>query len=229
MGEVWGWCLCWSSKPVGLHSRGLVGSIPIFSRRNRVTRLIGEPWSTLLQLQKSEVTMRFCLGWLVVTLVAVLAVSSAEAQPMMSAGPMHPIRVNKCDPQFRTNAYPGYVAGYYPRLTPWGWVDVYGYRYMQPPPTTTAHLGIDYVNITNKVMSTIEFGLLARGTLVAEVRDVGTFSPGAEIKHEFGISPNVFPLGTGLSRCVPLRITFSDGTKWRNPHLPAIQRTVLYP
>ena len=56
---------------------------------------------------------------------------------------------------------------------------------------------------------------------MAEVRDVGTFSPGAEIKHKFGISTNVFPLQTGLPQCVPLGIQFEDGTKWRNPALPA--------
>ena len=53
--------------------------------------------------------------------------------------------------------------------------------------------------------------------MVAEVRDVGTFSPGAEIKHQFGLSPNVFPLGTSIVECVPLKITFVDGSKWKNP------------
>jgi hypothetical protein len=176
--------------------------------------------------------MRFRLSVLMVAIVAAAFASSAQAQPNSMTNtmmqPMHPIKINACNPQLNTNVYPGYVAGYYPRITPWGWVDVYGYRYVQPPMSGTAHLGIDYVNVTNKVMSEIEFGLLANRNLVAEVKDVGTFSPNAEIKHEFGISPNVFPLGTGLPRCVPLRITFADGTKWRNPHLPAIQRS-LYP
>ena len=89
-------------------------------------------------------------------------------------------------------------------------------------------LGIDYTNKTQKVMREIEFGLIANGNLVAEVKDVGTFSPGIEIKHEFGISHNVFPLQTGLARCVPLRIKFADGTKWRNPRLPAKPRRQMY-
>ncbi len=168
----------------------------------------------------------FLLG---VIIAALACISPAAAQPngMSNAmAPWHPIKVNSCNPQLNTNAYPGYVAGYYPRLGPYGWYDVYGVRYVQPVMSGSAHLGIDYVNATQKVMSSIEFGLLARGSLVAEVRDVGTFSPGAEIKHEFGISTNVFPLGTGLPVCVPLRITFADGTKWRNPHLPAIQRSI---
>ncbi|HXW50876.1 MAG TPA: hypothetical protein VEJ41_02700 [Candidatus Acidoferrales bacterium] len=171
--------------------------------------------------------MRFRLAMIAAVVVALASLSPVVAQPMggMMMGP-RPINVNKCNPQLNTNAYPGYVAGYYPRVGPYGWYDVYGVRYVQPVMTGSAHLGIDYVNATSKVMSAIEFGLLARGSLVAEVKDVGTFSPGVEIKHEFGISTNVFPLGTGLPVCVPLRIKFADGSMWRNPHLPAIQRSI---
>jgi hypothetical protein len=112
-------------------------------------------------------------------------------------------------------AYWGGARGY------WGWPDVYGGSFYQPPVTTTKpELGIDYVNIAHKTMHMIEFGLIANGILRAEVRDVGTFSPGAEIKHSFGISANVFPIQTGLPQCIPLHIEFADGSKWRNPKLP---------
>ena len=118
----------------------------------------------------------------------------------------------------------GWVPAYYPPA-PYYWPSVYGYRYYQPPVRTqNPTLAIDYSNATDKVMKQIEFGLIAGGRLVAEVKDVGTFSPGAEIKHEFGLSPNVFPLQTSMTRCVPLRITFEDGTKWRNPRLPHRRR-----
>jgi hypothetical protein len=70
-------------------------------------------------------------------------------------------------------------------------------------------------------MKQIEFGLIVSGSLVAEVKDVGTFSPGAEIKHKFGLSRNVFPLQTSYAKCVPLKIQFEDGSHWKNPHLPA--------
>jgi len=70
---------------------------------------------------------------------------------------------------------PGYVPGYYPH-GPYRWPDVYGYWYYQPPIATNATLAID-------------FGLLARGQLIAEIRDAGTFSPNVEIKHAIGASP----------------------------------------
>lgn len=171
-----------------------------------------------------------------IALAALLATgisSSALAQPPMSMsnGAASPkvVHVNRCDPQLTTVTSPAYVGfrpGFYPG-GPYFWPDVYGYRYAQPAlVSSNGVLYLDYVNVTSKVMSSIEFGLVANGRLVAEVRDVGKFSPNAEIKHQFGLSPNVFPLQTGLPRCLALRITFEDGTKWRNPHLPALRRAL---
>jgi hypothetical protein len=143
----------------------------------------------------------------------------------------HPIKVNVCNPKRNHYMATGYTPafypggyGYYGRY--WGWPSVYGPTYYQYPVQGEPTLGIDYVNVTSVVMKEIEFGLVVRGDLVAEVKDVGTFSPGAEIKHEFGISPNVFPIQTSYAECVPLKITFADGSKWKNPHLPALKRSI---
>ena len=142
------------------------------------------------------------------------------------AHPGSNIHVSKCEPtQGSTFVTPGFVRAYYPAGQFW-WYDAYGRRFYQPAVTRTSpQLAIDYTNTGAKVAKTIEFGLVARGHLVAEVRDVGTFSPGAEIKHTFGLSPNVFPLGTSLAQCVPLRITYEDGTHWRSLRLPALMST----
>lgn len=140
------------------------------------------------------------------------------------------VNVSVCNPKLnvtQSGGFAGYAPGYYRGPAFWG--DAYGGRYYQPPVTTAdPQLGIDYTNISSKAMHSIEFGLVANGILKAEVRDVGKFSPGAEIKHKFGISPNVFPIGTGLPQCVPLRITFADGTKWRNPQLPPKNTNIYY-
>jgi hypothetical protein len=138
----------------------------------------------------------------------------------------HPLHVTTCNPQRNVYMSGGYTPAYYPGGPYWGWPSVYGYNYYQYPVNGNPTLSIDYSNATNVVMSKIEFGLVANGRLVAEVQDVGTFSPGAEIKHQFGLSRNVFPLQTSFAKCVPMRITFSDGTKWKNPHLPALQRSI---
>jgi hypothetical protein len=138
-----------------------------------------------------------------------------------------PIRIDACNPRPGFVSYPGFAPGYYP-INRYYWYDVYGYYYYQPPFVSNPTLAIDYVNVSSRTAEVIEFGLIAHRELVAEVRDVGTFSPDVTIKHEFGLSPNVFPLETAMVRCVPLYVRFEDGTRWRNPHLPSLRRS-MYP
>ncbi|MBV8491805.1 MAG: hypothetical protein JO199_14860 [Candidatus Eremiobacteraeota bacterium] len=144
----------------------------------------------------------------------------------------HPISINGCNPKPPQTTWvsTGFAPAYYPvGVGPyWGWPSVYGPSYYSAQPIqSNPSLGIDYKNDTNVTMKEIEFGLVVNGNLIAEARDVGTFSPGAEIKHVFGLSASVFPLNNGMPQCVPLKITFDDGEKWKNPHLPAL-RNQLY-
>jgi hypothetical protein len=137
------------------------------------------------------------------------------------------VKVSTCHPSLNETTFygTGFAPGYYPYAgRPYYWGSVYGYTYYQPPVTTSdPQLAIDYTNTSHQVMKEIEFGLIANGNLVAEVKDVGKFSPGVEIKHKFGLSHNVFPLQTSLTYCPPLKILYADGTKWKNPNLPALK------
>ena len=160
-------------------------------------------------------------------LVATAAAPPALAQPASA----RLIDVTTCAPQryVSGSAYGAFTPGFYP-VSPFYWDDPYGYSYLQPPlrsTTTSGTLSIDYTNVTHKVMKTIDFGLVANGRLVAEVRDVGTFSPNAEIKHQFGLDPNVFPLRTALSQCVPLHVIYADGSSWTNATLPPAGAAVM--
>ncbi len=97
---------------------------------------------------------------------------------------------------------------------------MYGHPFQQPHiGPKTPILAIDYTNATSKPMKSIDFGLVSSGKLLTEVRDVGSFSPGTEIKREFGVSEAA--LSATSPQCVPLRITYTDGTTWRNPKLPS--------
>ena len=169
-------------------------------------------------------TVRYSFG----ALALALTLAPGAALAMEHVNVQHPIRVTSCNPSRNNYMAGGYTPAFYPGAVGpyWGWPSVYGYNYYQYPVQGHPTLSIDYSNATGVVMSDIEFGLVANGRLVAEVRDKGTFSPGAEIKHEFGLNPNVFPLQTSFSKCVPLKITFVDGTKWKNPNLPALQRSI---
>lgn len=139
-----------------------------------------------------------------------------------------PVRVNHCRAEHNPGSpggYSGYMPGYYPYAgRGYYWRDPYAYSYYQAPISPSGTLYIDFVNATNQEIKTVDFGLIARGNLIAEVRDVGTFAPGVEIKHKFGVDPNVFPLGTAAPACPPLFVEFANGTKWTNPNLPKTDR-----
>jgi hypothetical protein len=182
-------------------------------------------------------TVRFVSRVIALSLIAgmpMVALAQNAPAPATLAAAMthphmtHPVHVTTCNPQRNNYMSTGFAPAYYPGGPYWGWPSVYGYgyNYYQYPVQGNPTLSIDYSNGTDIVMKDIEFGLIARGQLVAEVRDVGTFSPGAEIKHQFGLNRNVFPLGTSIVECVPLKITFVDGSKWKNPHLPALRRNI---
>jgi hypothetical protein len=167
---------------------------------------------------------RFSLGVATFCLVA----GWPALSPAYAVTTPHPVKVSTCNPQRNQYMAGGFTPAYYPYgIGPyWGWPSVYGPTYYSYPVRGNPTLSIDYMNATSTVMKQIEFGLIVHGNLVAEVKDVGTFSPGAEIKHEFGISENVFPIQTSYAQCVPLKITFEDGTHWKNPHLPALRRSI---
>lgn len=154
-----------------------------------------------------------------------LLAASASLLAVTAQSSKAPVHVSSCQAhRNETTMYGGgWGPAYYPAGGRYYWPSVYGYNYYQPPVTTSdPTLNIDYVNRGTQSMKEIEFGLVINGNLVAEVKDVGTFSPGAEIKHRFGVSGSIFPI-TGLPHCVPLKISYADGTTWKSPHLPALK------
>jgi hypothetical protein len=166
----------------------------------------------------------FALAQTCALVVSLMAVTPAGAASSQSGASL--IKVNRCNPQKNPGtpggyAYgPGYTPGYYPRRAYSYNPGYYNRSYYQPPVSSSAELAIDFVNLSPHTMKTIDFGLVANGKLVAIVRDEGTFSQGAEIKHKFGISPNVFPISTGLPVCTPLHVVYQNGTTWTDPELP---------
>ena len=158
---------------------------------------------------------------------------------------VEPVKITNCDPQAMTVlAPPPFVGPYYPyypyypvypyyyAYPMWGYGPWYGFGFSYTEPSSVFHSGsldLHYINATDKTMHIIDFGLIANGRLVAQVRDVGKFSPGIEIKHEFSLDPNVFPLQTSLALCAPLEITFEDRSTWTNPGLQKLRRQNAVP
>jgi hypothetical protein len=67
----------------------------------------------------------------------------------------------------------------------------------------------------------VDFGLVSRNSMIAIVKDVGTFSQGVRIDHEFSVDPEIFPIGTAFPNCAVLRVKYADGTEWRNANPPS--------
>lgn len=102
------------------------------------------------------------------------------------------------------------------------WVDPYGrlHRYPGDFPGGEGFLTIDYRNEASRTAIEVDFGLVARQSLIAVAKDVGRFSSGVTIRHEFVISGEAFPIGTQFPYCAVLRVKYSDGSEWRNPNPP---------
>lgn len=66
----------------------------------------------------------------------------------------------------------------------------------------------------------VDFVHAAHEALVAVAKDVGAFSPGVAIDHEFAISREVLPLGTEFPYCAVLRVRYRSGSVWTNPNPP---------
>jgi hypothetical protein len=139
--------------------------------------------------------------------VALLAVSNA---PYQRQTPGSQILVLGCAPHRHT------AAAYHP------WIDPYGYWHYGAAyfPYWDAFLGVSYKNEAAAVATEVDFGLVARGSLIAVAKDVGKFSSGVTINHEFVISREVFPIGTQFPYCAVLRVRYADGTVWQNPSPP---------
>lgn len=146
---------------------------------------------------------------LFLTLVIAAAAIPAAAQDMRQTPGSH-VTVTQCSPhQHRvgTAAHP--------------WIDPYGvYHDVGNFPYTVGFLAITYTNDAPSAAKEIDFGLVSRGSLIALAKDVGSFSSGAKIDHEFSLDPEVFPIGTALPYCAVLRVKYADGTEWRNPNMP---------
>jgi hypothetical protein len=139
--------------------------------------------------------------------VALLGPASASAQMLQTPGSK--ILVMECNPHRHT------AAQSHP------WIDPYGYRHRNLTyfPSWDAFLAITYKNQASLPATEIDFGLVVRGSLVAVAKDVGKFSQGVTVDHEFVVSSEVFPLESA-PHCSVLRVKYADGSAWLNPIPP---------
>jgi hypothetical protein len=146
------------------------------------------------------------MRWIaIVTVIAsVMTGIAASPQTLQTAGSK--IAVFECNPHTHTM----------PQAHPW--IDPYGITHYNPSsfPYWDAFLGIVYENRADVSATEVDFGLVAGGGVIAEVKDIGNFAPGVKIDHEFVVSREIFPLAS-TPYCSVLRVKYADGSAWANP------------
>jgi hypothetical protein len=121
--------------------------------------------------------------------------------PLTARGDSPPVTINSCGPIINKNTTQTQtVAG------------------IPIPASTSSGIAIEFVNESNQAATLVNFAVDSSGDHFV-IRDVGTFSPGISIKHQykngFGqafilpafIAPNV--------TCHVASVKFADGTVWR--------------
>lgn len=148
----------------------------------------------------------FSRSFLICALLA--AIPAAAQEPRQTPGSN--IAVEQCNAHRHSAGSPGHA-----------WIDPYGrYHGLGNFPYSVGFLAIEYMNTAHKAAREIDFGLVSRGSLIALAKDVGTFSSGTRITHEFSLDPEVFPIGTAFPYCAVMRVKYADGTEWHNPSPP---------
>jgi hypothetical protein len=159
--------------------------------------------------------------------IASVLLSTGIARSVATSGTA-PVTLKHCEVASGQTMITGgrFVPGFFPRTGDYVWRDPFGrmYRQRRTPAritTTDPALLVDYVNTSPDPLEVVVIGLVTNGNLIAEVRDVGSFTQGAVISRSFGLNPVILPL-TGMPQCVPLQATFKNGTVWTHPQLPRI-------
>src|SRR5215469_8247404 len=134
-----------------------------------------------------------------IALMFALAVLTAAGVKGARAADTSPVTINSCGPIIDKNQQQTYFG-------------------VSVPVSTSSGIAIEFVNEGKQVATLINFDVASSGEHFV-IRDVGKFTPGVSIKHEYRnghgqsfvlpafIAPNV--------KCRVVSVEFADGTVWR--------------
>ncbi len=153
-----------------------------------------------------------------------------------------PVHVTRCQPLFSANfsnpnrndyplaPIPGYdvATDVYPpgdlsTVSPNNVLAQYPYGPSHSPNSVNGrpYLAIAYTNRARTIVKTVDFGLMVGDNLLGEVLDKDSVLPGADVKHALTLDAQVPPIPTNVE-CVPLQVTYDDGTHWTNPRMQGL-------
>jgi len=147
---------------------------------------------------------------LVVTLMLLTCLfsRSSAAPTIVADASVPPVTINSCGPILDKNSQTT-IAG------------------IPIPAAASTGIAIEFVNESNKPATLVNFDVQSAGDQFV-IRDVGTFSPGVSIKHQYRNGQGqAFLLPQFIApkvSCDVASVTFADGTIWRKGQpAPAVQ------
>jgi hypothetical protein len=84
----------------------------------------------------------------------------------------------------------------------------------------SSSIRIGYTNDADVAAAEIDFTLVGRSGTMTSVKDVGKIGAGADIRHDFKIQLESFPLNPAATKCIVTKVLYADGTAWVNPSPP---------
>lgn len=168
---------------------------------------------------------------------------------MVGSTTSDPVLINRCEPSFSPNfsnanrndypiaPLPGYdvATDVYPpgdltTVSPNSVLSQYPYGPSHSPNRVNGrpYLAIAYTNRTRNTVTTVKFGLTVGDNLVGEALDKDSASPGADVKRALTLDAHLPQIPTNVE-CIPLEVTYGDGTYWTNPRAKKLKKPNLVP
>ena len=147
---------------------------------------------------------RFLVGLFGVGAISVAAALFAAAASAAAASSTPPVTINSCGPIIDKNQTQNYFG-------------------VNVPVSTSAGIGIEFVNESKQTATLVNFAVDSNGDQFV-IRDVGKFSPGVSIKHQYRNGQGQsFVLPAFIApkiKCHVASVEFADGTVWRKGQAP---------
>ena len=147
---------------------------------------------------------RFSIGLFSVGAISAAAALLGLASAAAGASNTSPVTINSCGPIIDKNQTQNYFG-------------------VNVPVSTSSGIGIEFVNESKQTATLVNFAVDSNGDQFV-IRDVGKFSPGVSIKHQYRNGQGQsFVLPAFIApkiKCHVASVEFADGTVWRKGQAP---------
>jgi hypothetical protein len=94
-------------------------------------------------------------------------------------------------------------------------------------PLKAIRVPVDFENLSDKTANQIVFDVAVNGVHIGQLIDNGSFAPKIEVKHPVDAARQMSFKANDAMSCLPIRVTFLDGTVWSNGQAAIMATTIL--